>query len=328
MSRRYKIDDIQEYASRSGGKCLSKEYINLSTPLKWRCEKGHTWDADFQIIKQGGWCPACLKPQKDKAERLETLKNIAKERGGKCLSKEYINNSTKVQFKCGEGHVWLMRPHDFKAGQWCPKCGRKNRVEKVKTPIEIFIKHAKQKGGKLLSDNYINGHAKLLWQCDKGHHWQATGAMVLHAKSWCPHCNGKHKDIKDMQKLAEQKDGKCLSKKYINSSTKLKWQCNKGHVWLSAPYNIIDNCWCPTCGYEIATEKQKDSIEIYREIALKNGGKLLSNTYINNRTPLLWQCKMGHQWNARPITIRHQKSWCPCCFDISMGRKVRQTLVK
>ena len=329
MSRqRYTLSDLQEYASRFDGKCLSKEYINLSTPLKWRCEKGHTWDADFQIIRQGGWCPACMKPQKDKEERFDFLKKIAKERGGKCLSKEYINNTTKAQFKCGEGHIWLMTPHSIKVGQWCPKCGIKRRTEKRKTPIEVYKKYAQDKGGKFLSTNYASGHEKLLWQCGKGHQWCAPGVMVINSKTWCPHCRGMYKDISDMQALAKKRGGKCLSEKYVNSSTKLKWQCDKGHVWKSAPYNIIDNCWCPICGYVVATEKQKDSIEIYQKIAKKNGGKLLSKEYTNNRTSLLWQCEKGHKWNARPLNIRHQKSWCPYCFDIKMGRNVRKRPIK
>jgi hypothetical protein len=328
MSRqRYTLEDLQEYAAHSGGKCLSKEYVNLSTPLKWRCEKGHTWDADFQIIRQGGWCPACLKPKQDKNERLERVKNIAKERGGKCLSNEYITGLTKIKFKCGEGHVWLMASKYIKAGQWCPKCGIKRRAEKRRSPIGIFKKHAERKGGQLLSKEYINGNTKLLWQCAKGHQWSATGMMVIHANSWCPHCKGMYKNITDMQVLAKKRGGVCLSKKYINSKTKLKWQCNKGHQWMSAPYNIIDNCWCPTCGYEIATEKQKDNIEIYRKIAVKKGGKLLSVEYINNRTPLIWQCKKGHKWKARPINIRHLNSWCPVCFDISQGRKMRKITI-
>ncbi|MCA6437770.1 MAG: hypothetical protein IM600_09745 [Bacteroidetes bacterium] len=329
MSRqRYTLDDLQEYASRSGGKCLSKEYVNLSTPLKWRCEKGHTWDADFQIIRQGGWCPACNKPQKDKEEKLKILKNIAKERGGKCLSKEYINNSTKVQFKCGEGHIWLMRPHDFKAGQWCPKCGIKRRIEKRKTPIEVYKKYAHSKGGKFLSTNYSSGHQKLLWQCGKGHQWSAAGVMVVNAKTWCPHCRGMYKDISDMQALAKKRGGKCLSKKYINSKTKLKWQCDKGHVWQSAPNNITNNCWCPTCGYVTNGAKQNDSIEKYKKIAIKKGGRLLTDIYINNNTLMLWQCKNGHKWKARGANVFHMNSWCPFCFDIKMGRKVRQTLIK
>lgn len=316
---RYTIQHMRQWASDHGGKCLSKEYWGMDRELVWRCEKGHTWDAYPSTIRQGIWCVQCLKKYKDKEARLEAMKSIAKERGGECLSKEYINSITKIQFKCSEGHSWMMPPHSIQSGQWCPKCGIKKRTEKRKTPIAVFHKIAKQNGGKLLSDNYINGHTKLLWQCRKGHQWRATGAMVVHAESWCPYCQGMYKNIKDMQDLAAKRGGKCLSKKYINTSTKLKWQCSKGHIWKSAPNNVISNCWCPTCGYEIATEKQKDDIGKYRKIARERGGKLVSEKYINNRTPLVWECKKGHQWKARPLNIQHQKTWCPYCYGNHPG---------
>ncbi|MFH0866306.1 MAG: zinc-ribbon domain-containing protein [Bacteroidota bacterium] len=313
MTKHYTIEDMQKYASYHGGKCLSKEFWGISKKLKWICEKGHTWEADFQIIRQGGWCSACVKNKKNE-ERLEKLRTIAKEKGGECLSPEYINSKTKIQFKCNEAHVWLMRPHDILAGQWCPKCGRKRGAEKRRKPIEVFQKIAIEKGGKLLSESYKNGHTKLLWECSKGHRWLADGAMVLHAESWCPYCRGRYKDIKEMQELAARRGGKCLSGKYIDSKTKLEWQCSEGHVWKSAPYNIIDNCWCPVCGYEIQKAKQKDDIEKYRKVAIEKGGKLLSDKYVNNNTPLLWECKKGHQWKARPANIFHAGTWCPYCY--------------
>jgi hypothetical protein len=315
MGKHYSITDMQEYASYHGGKCLSKEYIDLKSPMTWRCEKGHTWDTGFRIIQQGGWCPVCEKKQNNEA-RLKELKLIAKERGGKCVSAEYTNSRAKLKFKCSEGHIWMMNSHSIKAGQWCPKCGIERRSEKRRNSIVIFQNIALKRGGKLLSENYKNGHSKLLWECSEGHQWYADGAMVLHAESWCPYCAGLHKTIKDMQILAEKRGGKCLSAKYIDASTKLKWKCSKGHIWETAPYNILDNCWCPTCGTEIMKEKEKDDIEKYRKVATRNGGKLLSETYVNNRTPLLWECKKGH---ARPVNVFHAESWCPYCYGNVKG---------
>ena len=37
--------------------------------------------------------------------------------------------------------------------------------------------------------------------------------------------------IEEMQKLAEERGGKCLSKKYRNRYSKLTWQCKEGHQW-------------------------------------------------------------------------------------------------
>jgi len=322
MAKRYSIEDMNDYVSNRGGVCLSKEYIDERSLLKWKCEKGHTWDADFQIIRQGGWCPACLKKHTDKLARLEEMKDIAKERGGICLSAEYVHHKEKLEFRCNKfGHVWKMAPKDIKAGQWCPKCGIMRRAAGRRAPIEIYQKIAKERGGKLLSDSYKNGHTKLLWECSKGHQWYATPAMVRHAESWCPYCRGYHKTINDMQELAAKHGGKCLSKEYVNTTTKLEWECAKGHIWKSAPANVVNNYWCPKCGYEVATEKQKDNIEKYRKVAIERGGKLLTEKYTNNRTLMLWECAKGHQWKARGANVLHMDSWCPYCWG-----KIKHTI--
>ena len=46
-----------------------------------------------------------------------------------------------------------------------------------------------------------------------------------------------------------------------------------------------------------------DCIEKYRKVAIKRGGLLLSDKYINSNTPLLWQCKQEHQWKAKPVNV-------------------------
>ena len=51
------LKDIQETAKKRGGECLSKVYINASSNLKWRCAKGHAWEASANNIRTGSWCP-------------------------------------------------------------------------------------------------------------------------------------------------------------------------------------------------------------------------------------------------------------------------------
>ena len=53
--------------------------------------------------------------------------------------------------------------------------------------------------------------------------------------------------IQDMHNLANKYGGKCLSEKYINANTKLKWQCQKGHIWESTPSSVRRGHWCLEC---------------------------------------------------------------------------------
>ena len=57
---------------------------------------------------------------------------------------------------------------------------------------------------------------------------------------------------------------------------------------------------------------RKLSIEEMCQIAEKRGGKCLSETYLNNHAPLLWECKIGHRWEATPKNIK-RGAWCHSC---------------
>ena len=116
-----------------------------------------------------------------------------------------------------------------------------------KLTLTEIQKIAKERGGKCLSNKYINSRTKYTWQCSKGHTWDATHNSIQQG-AWCPICGGTKKlTIEDIQKLAHSKGGKCLSNRYINSKTKYTWKCSKGHVWDAAHRSIRQGTWCPIC---------------------------------------------------------------------------------
>ncbi len=92
--------------------------------------------------------------------------------------------------------------------------------------------------------------------------------------------------IQAMQQLAESHCGRCLSDAYVGTKAKLLWQCAKGHQWMAAPSGIQQGKWCPQCGGKVRLTIQ----EMHR-LATNRGGKCLSDTYDNAKTPLLWQCQ-------------------------------------
>ncbi|MCP4135111.1 MAG: hypothetical protein GY754_29345 [bacterium] len=244
VRKKLTLEQIQKKAKERGGVCISKRYVNSKLPLKWQCKNGHVWQAPYSYIRQGNWCAECSGKKK---LTIKLMREIARERGGKCLSKEYVNNVTKLKWQCKEGHTWESIPRSVKTGRWCPVCGKKEGGEKRKASIKDMQKIAKKNGGKCLSVKYENSLSKLSWQCKKGHVWQAIPKSVTQG-NWCSECSGKKKlTIELMRQMAKEHGGKCLSKKYINGNEKLRWQCKEKHEWDAAPRTIRRGTWCPFC---------------------------------------------------------------------------------
>jgi len=315
------IADLRRIARNRGGKLLSTIYVNGREPLSWRCFAGHVWQAPASAVKQrgfysGSWCPLCPRRMKGKPALLsiEEMREIAEQRGGKCLSSAYVNGQTKLKWRCAEGHEWEAKPAFVKLGAWCPACSGRQKLS-----LETLRGEAVERGGRLISTEYLGSHSPLRWECAEGHQWDAAASKVR-SGTWCPYCAGKARlTIEEMRELARSRGGECLSKRYINLAAPLKWRCAEGHVWKAAP-RIIKPCayeergsWCPTCA-----KAPRYCLDDMRELAASRGGSCLSPVYVNNETPIEWCCAKGHCWRAAPIRIRPYSektpgSWCPVC---------------
>lgn len=191
--------------------------------------------------------------------RLSEMQEIATSRGGKCLSKTYINARTHLEWECAEGHQWRATPDQVKGGRnktgnWCPKCARVRARQKQLGSIDELIELAASKGGKCLSTEYKGVHAHHLWECSFGHRWEAVPLSIKgrpsKSGSWCPECSGnKRLSIEAMEQVATSRGGKCLSGSYKNNSTGLCWECSEGHTWIAPPARILSGGWCPKCTF-------------------------------------------------------------------------------
>lgn len=121
---------------------------------------------------------------------------------------------------------------------------------------------------------------------------------------------GKKDSIETYHSFAKSRGGICLSKEYKGSASHLVFQCDKGHVWKATPNSVKSRAsWCRLC----ANESKKDSLETFRKIAEKRGGKCLSEVYVHSKEHLIFRCANGHVFSASPLNVKHNDSWCPQC---------------
>jgi len=71
---------------------------------------------------------------------IEEMQEIAKCRGGECLSEEYNGSGNNLRWKCEKGHEWKATPHNIKKDKWCPFCSTRIGEKICRSYFEIFFK--------------------------------------------------------------------------------------------------------------------------------------------------------------------------------------------
>ena len=372
----YAIDDMQTFAARRGGACMSTEYVNSYTKLSWRCTEGHTWEATSQRVLGGTWCPRCSRHERWTFDRLiaearnrggeclgeaeehgryrfrcelghewsariacvasggtwcpvcagvkpltlQDLRKTARERGGRCLAEAWLGAAARVEWECRKRHRWFAAPHAVRSGTWCPECAieRRRGGPRAVVTLEDMKELARQREGKCLSALYVNAKIKLEWQCAQGHRFRALPNTVRRG-SWCARCAGVAKfTIADMQTLAEARGGRCLSPEYLGTHAKLHWQCAKGHTFWTPPQKVKSSkSFCPEC-----RAGKPWTLAEMRALAAAHRGKCLSTEYVNAQVPLTWRCARDHVWRMAARNVKGG-SWCPQC---RVRRSSRETL--
>lgn len=72
--------------------------------------------------------PGTLAPTRRRKQRrlsIDDFRQLARERGGCCLSPTYRNSKQKLRWKCAKGHVWKSGAGNVMySGGWCPRYTR------------------------------------------------------------------------------------------------------------------------------------------------------------------------------------------------------------
>jgi hypothetical protein len=261
----------------------------------------------------------------NKKRTIEDCQNWATLKGGKCLSLQYVNANTNLEWQCEHDHIWQATPNKIRMGSWCPECYRPNlTIQKCKEIAHL-------KGGLCLSTTYISYTSPITFECSLKHQWTTTMQSVKQG-SWCPQCatikraDTQRYSIENCYVAARHNDGLCLSNKYINADTKYKWQCKNGHIWYATYSAVKGGSWCKQCFNQANGQDKRNSIADACLLAESKNGKCISNEYHNAHSKLQWQCNIcSHIWEATYNNIQRGR-WCPKCQMSKTEKQVRQAI--
>jgi hypothetical protein len=260
-------------------------------------------------------------------DEIKKLNIIIKSRGLMCLDTSFIGVDEKYQFKCLKcENIFSSSFYSIKKGGGCQRCLQGKLGSNQKKTLHELETEATKVNLKLDFEysKYKKNSEKYKYHCTSCDKTCFKTPSSVKSGQGCPFCSIKklkEQKIKDylpiLQKIANEKDGRCLSPIYLGVDKKHSFECKKGHTWETSAYSIIKvGTWCPIC-----LGRKKNDITLMNELANSKGGTCISKNYINQNTPLKWKClQCSLIWEQTPKNIKKGK-WCPTCSIEKRGKK-------
>lgn len=163
--KKYTQKYVEQYFLDHNCILLGQEYINNQTPMKYQCECGNVSCISFSSFLRGTRCKKCgIKKFSIKRRLLhQDVYDYFKSQNCELLD-IYINNQTKMKYRCSCGNISYIAFNHFKQGQRCMECSGKKKIT-FDQAYECF----KERGFELLDTRYINDATKMKYKCSLGH---------------------------------------------------------------------------------------------------------------------------------------------------------------
>ena len=192
-------------------------------------------------------------------------------------------------------------------------------------------KHAKQNGGKLLSDE-IDAEGRVEFICYKhDYQWTASANVVLWRDQWCKHCGHERKNSRHQKSWSEE-ELKSLGQAFepplcyeewagVDEDGRHLWSCQGPNClfpFARSPSELetkhkAKKIACPNCN-----KKRVKKLWEAHKFANEKGGICLTVTgYKNKKSSLKFKChnKAHENFERTGVQIFDSKMWCPKCPD-------------
>lgn len=164
-------------------------------------------------------------------------------------------------------------------------------------------------------------HKKVKWRGDCGHEWETqVHVRAKDGKGNCPYCSGRliipgETDLATTNpSLAAQLVDQSLATALTSRSSKrVKWRCEKGHIWKASASQRIDGYNCPYCLNPLVIPDKTDLATANPSLAAQLVDQSLATTLTSRSYKRVeWRCEKGHIWEAS-VGQRVDGYNCPYC---------------
>ena len=257
-----------------------------------------------------------------KRTSLETIIQKCKEWNVICLEKSYINNKTKMKFQCNCGEIFERRWDGMikkDSSKQCEKCNGR-----IMWDIDKIYDKCKQAGITCLETEYKSISRNMKFQCRCGNVFERRWSDIFKRKKYlCVSCmnNNVVWTLELIKIQCKKKNIKCLSDKYHNTNTPMKFQCNCGEIFERRWGDILrrDKYKCQKCLGRIywdinSIKKECKNLDLI----------CISDSYNTSQDKLKFKCKCGSEFERswRAIIGQNQTLCNKCANILSKGERL------
>lgn len=217
--------------------------------------------------------------------------------GYELMSDKYIDNNSKLIFKCCNGDIFETTwSHFYNSGSRCPICAIENRKYNKINFKEIKDELYKKYGYKIIGGEYEDSKSKFDIIDDDGYKYYATIASIK--RKGLRKISSHNKYTIDNIKLwleLNKKPFVLLSDIYINNSTKLKFMCtDKHHIVYMSWVDMFTSKVCPKCyhayeGYDGFVKYLKENFGDEYDIIGEWNGSQNKTTFKHNKCGTIFE---------------------------------------
>ena len=323
------FDELKKIVQGRNGEIKTPpgKYKNTNTTVKLVCWCGYgrrgEWSTRAINIFDGKWCPS-PKCGNNLKHNITKMRQEAKSRGGKCLSKEYFNNRQLLDWECVCGNRFPMSWNDVSNGRWCGNC-KDSREERICRGFfeKLFDCHfpsvwpewLKNSEGNIMELDGYSEKLNIAFEYQGAQHTKFNTKFHKNKKAFEKQKEDdkiklelcKKKGIKLIVVSTFKKKGESLPTEFISF---IRDECKKQKI--DPPKNLDD------ADLDVL-ESYRTPLDIYKmrelsELAYSRNGRILTKEFIGILGVYEWQCfKHGNIWPAKANDVKNGKTWCKTC---------------
>ncbi len=297
---------LDEWDYNKNSSICAPEEITVGSHKKvwWKCENGHSWQAEIKARVSGNGCPFCSNKKIEQgfndfaSQNPELLYEWDYEKN--TIDPKSIGSGShiKVWWKCKDcGHEWQATISSRTIGRGCPVCAYKKRaISKTNADYrdsiaalypELLEEWDYEQNGVLSPETVYPGSSKKVWwKCKKCHQRYYSSVNNRINGSGCPLCAGKTiiPGINDLQKWCKDNNRTDILTEWdYNKNTitpdqiapfsgrKIYFICKEGHSYSSALSNRLTyRLGCPICNKYNRSSFQEQAILYYLRYKFKD----------------------------------------------------------